>query len=52
MEGLLFGIGPLDPAAFAAATLVMGSASFIASLIPALRAAALDPAQILRMNQG
>lgn len=52
MERMLFGIGPMDPVAFATATLVMGFASFIASLIPALRAAALDPAQVLRMNQG
>jgi predicted permease len=52
MESKLFGIGALDPISFAFATLVLGLACFIASLIPALRAGALDPAQILRMNQG
>jgi putative ABC transport system permease protein len=46
----LYGIGPLDPTAFSFAALLLGMACFFASLIPALRAASLDPAQVLRAN--
>jgi putative ABC transport system permease protein len=52
MESMLFGIGPMDLVSFASASLILGIACFIASLIPALRAAALDPALVLRLNQG
>jgi ABC-type antimicrobial peptide transport system permease subunit len=48
MQSLLFGIAPLDVVAFAVSPIVLGVASLIACLIPALRAAAADPAVILR----
>ncbi|WP_316414960.1 ABC transporter permease [Mesoterricola silvestris] len=46
----LYGIGPMDPIAFSFAALVLGLVCFLASLIPALRAASVDPAQVLRGN--
>jgi ABC-type antimicrobial peptide transport system permease subunit len=46
--GLLYGVKPLDGATFAAMTLVLLVVSCLASLIPAWRAAMLDPNEILR----
>jgi putative ABC transport system permease protein len=48
MEGLLFGVAPRDPATFVAATLVLLAIAVAASLIPALRAARVDPLEALR----
>ena len=50
LEHQLFGIGPFDPVSFASATLILGSACFVSSLVPAWRAASADPAQVLRME--
>jgi putative ABC transport system permease protein len=46
--GLLFGVGPLDPVALLAATLVLGAVAAVATLAPARRAALVDPAVALR----
>jgi ABC-type antimicrobial peptide transport system permease subunit len=48
MSSLLFGVGPLDPAAYAAALAVMIAASMLASYLPARRAAKIDPIETLR----
>ncbi|MDP1568801.1 MAG: ABC transporter permease [Vicinamibacterales bacterium] len=48
MEGLLFGITPLDTVAFAAAPALLFAVSLVACLLPALRAAATDPVEALR----
>ncbi len=48
LEGLLFGVTPLDPLAFLAAPLVLLPVAVAACLIPALRAAAVDPSEALR----
>jgi ABC-type antimicrobial peptide transport system permease subunit len=48
IEGLLFGVGPSDPLALAAALLVLAAVAAIATLLPARRAARVDPAVALR----
>jgi putative ABC transport system permease protein len=45
---LLHGVSPTDPAPFAGAGLVLLAMAALASLLPALRAARLDPVSILR----
>jgi putative ABC transport system permease protein len=48
MQQLLFGITPHDPIAYIGAPLVLLIVSFGACLLPALRAAAADPATTLQ----
>ena len=48
MEGLLFGVAPRDPATFAAVTVLLLGIAVAASLIPAMRAALVDPLEALR----
>jgi predicted permease len=46
----LYGVKPYDPAVLTLATLALGLAAFLASVIPARRAAGLDPTQALRIE--
>jgi predicted permease len=48
MAGQLYGIKPWDPAMLAGATVLLGMAAFLAAVIPARRAAGLDPMEALR----
>ncbi|HEX7359753.1 MAG TPA: ABC transporter permease [Bryobacteraceae bacterium] len=48
MKSLLFGISQLDPATYAGASLVLTAATVLASYLPAHRAAALDPVEVLK----
>jgi hypothetical protein len=48
MSSILFGIGPLDPAAYVAAIGVTVAAAALASYVPARRAAKIDPIETLR----
>jgi predicted permease len=48
LRSTLFGLGPGDPLSFVAALLGMAFVTFVASLIPARRAASVDPMQALR----
>jgi predicted permease len=48
LRTILFGLGPGDPLTFAAALFGMALVTLIASLIPARRAASVDPMQALR----
>ena len=50
VAGLLFGVKPLDIATFTIMTLVLLAVSAIASFIPSLRAAMLDPNKTLRQQ--
>lgn len=48
LEGMLFGVTPLDPATFIAAGLLFLATSLVASLVPARRAMAVNPLVALR----
>jgi len=48
LEGYLYGIGEHDPGSFAAATFVLLTASLFSRLLPARRAARVDPVIALR----
>ncbi len=48
LRGLLFGIEPFDVAAFAAAAVLLLAVAVAASVVPARRAAASDPLEVLR----
>ncbi|HEX7237302.1 MAG TPA: ABC transporter permease [Gammaproteobacteria bacterium] len=48
LRGLLFGVGPSDPAIFAISIAVLGGAAFLACYGPARRAARIDPMTALR----
>jgi len=48
LEGMLYGVRPLDPVSFAGAALVLGSLAVVAGLIPARRAASVNPVEALR----
>jgi putative ABC transport system permease protein len=50
MGSLLFGVTPLDAVAFSAAPALLLIVAIIACLIPARRAATLDPARVLRAD--
>ncbi len=46
----LFGVSPYDPATLAAACAVLAGCAIVAAVIPARRAAALDPVRALRVE--
>jgi putative ABC transport system permease protein len=48
LAGMLYGVGALDVATFAGVTLLVATVAAFASLFPALRAARLEPMQVLR----
>ncbi|MGH7635491.1 MAG: FtsX-like permease family protein, partial [Gemmatimonadaceae bacterium] len=48
MQSVLFGVAPLDPLSFGAAPLVLALVALLACLVPARRAASIDPAEVLR----
>jgi putative ABC transport system permease protein len=48
ISSLLFGVGPLDPTAYAAALGIMIATAALASYVPARRAANIDPVETLR----
>jgi len=48
MQGLLFGVTPLDAVSFAAAPAMLVPVAIVACLLPAYRAARIDPADALR----
>jgi predicted permease len=47
-EGMLYGVRPLDPISFLGAAIVLGVLALIASLLPATRAASIDPVEALK----
>ena len=48
LQGLLYGVGPTDPASFAAGGIALAVAGLLASWLPARRAAGVDPNRVLR----
>jgi len=48
LQGLLFGVEPSDPLTLAAVSIALALAALVASLIPARRAASVDPLAALR----
>jgi putative ABC transport system permease protein len=48
MQNLLFEVQPTDPMTFATITVLLGAVALAASVIPAWRAARLDPVEALR----
>jgi predicted permease len=48
LEAFLFGVDPLDPLTFGGVVAILGSISFVANLVPAVRATRLDPVRALR----
>jgi putative ABC transport system permease protein len=48
MRSLLFATGPADPATLGAVTIGLGLLALVASAVPALRAARVDPAMTIR----
>ncbi len=50
MQGLLYGVAPADPLSFAAAALVLGTVALLACLVPARRAARVEPMTALRTD--
>jgi hypothetical protein len=48
LRKLLFGVGALDPVTFGGVALLVAAAVLLASLLPARRAAGVDPVQALR----
>jgi putative ABC transport system permease protein len=50
MSGQLFGVQPWDPVMLAVATLLLGLAALVASVIPAWRAASVEPMVALRIE--
>jgi predicted permease len=50
LSGVLYGVAPLDPVSFSLAVLVLGVIAAVASLVPAARAASVDPLVALRQS--
>jgi ABC-type antimicrobial peptide transport system permease subunit len=48
LQHQLFGISAFDPFSFATAIIALASCAFVASVLPAIRAAAVQPMQALR----
>jgi ABC-type antimicrobial peptide transport system permease subunit len=48
MRGLLFGVEPLDSALFVVVTAFLAAIAMAASIVPAVRAARIDPNALLR----
>lgn len=48
MRGLLYGVSPTDGMTFAATAVLLGGVALVAALLPAWRAAKLDPLRALR----
>jgi ABC-type antimicrobial peptide transport system permease subunit len=51
VSSMLFGLTPTDPATFAGASAVLGSSAVLASVVPAWRAARVDPMTALRQDR-
>src|SRR4029079_10338585 len=50
MKGMVYGVGTIDPVAFAVVSLTLLTSSLVACLVPARRAASVDPMTALRQE--
>jgi putative ABC transport system permease protein len=50
MRGMVYGVGVVDPAAFVVVTMTLLAAALVACLVPARRAASVDPMVALRQG--
>jgi ABC-type lipoprotein release transport system permease subunit len=50
VTSLLFDVNPIDPVTFAAVSIGLLAAATVASCLPALRAATIDPVRALRAD--
>jgi ABC-type antimicrobial peptide transport system permease subunit len=48
LTGLLFGVQPTDPSAFALTALIVGTVALAACYVPVRRAIRVDPVSLLR----
>jgi ABC-type lipoprotein release transport system permease subunit len=48
LMGMLYGVSPLDPVTYAGVLLLILLVAAVASLVPAMRAARVEPTQVLR----
>jgi ABC-type antimicrobial peptide transport system permease subunit len=48
LEGMLFGLTPLDPATFVSVSVLFASVATVAAFVPARRATRVDPLIALR----
>lgn len=48
LSGLLYGVSPTDPLAFAVTGLALGAVAVLSALVPALRAARVQPAAVVK----
>jgi putative ABC transport system permease protein len=50
LSGFLVGVSSFDPLSYAAALIVLGGAALVATIVPAKRAASINPIEALRSN--
>ncbi len=50
LRGLLFAVGPTDPVVLLAVPVLLGAVAMLASLVPARRAARVDPSTVIRAD--
>jgi len=48
IASVLFGVQPLDPVTYVAVTLLLGATAVVATAVPAMRAAKVDPVVAFR----
>jgi len=48
LQGMLFGVAPIDPLTFSVVPIFLVSAALVACWVPAQRASAIEPSEALR----